>query len=173
VGNDDGKLQFDARRTRSSCRINSHFLDGEVLSVSATAKRWAANAEAARTTNSPSSPLLHSGLGSAGYIVVSAGLTIIRETLSSCPATLSPVSVEEANMIGIRAAFAVALVAPFLGALLSAEAAKGDQRAARAECFRQAQAAVNAIGFSPTTADKNAVGMDAYRQCCFKAGIRP
>ena len=121
----------------------------------------------------PSSPLLHSGLGSAGYIVVSAGLTIIRETLSSCPAALGPVSVKEASMIGIRTAFAVALVVPFFGALLSAEAAKGDQRAARAECFRQAQAAVNAIGFSPTTADKNAVGMDAYRQCCFKAGIRP
>lgn len=77
-------------------------------------------------------------------------------------------------MIGIRGTlFAVALVVPFFGALLSAEAAKVDQRAARAECFRQAQAAVNAIGFSPTTADKNAVGMDAYRQCCFKAGIRP
>jgi hypothetical protein len=171
VGNDDGNLQFDARCTRSSCPINSHFSDGEALSVCATAKQWA-NVEAA-PTNSPPLPLLHSGLGSAGYIVASARLTIIRETLSSCPATLSPVSVEEANMIGIRAAFAVALVAPFFGALLSAEAAKGDQRAARAECFRQAQAAVNAIGFSPTTADKNAVGMDAYRQCCFKAGIRP
>jgi hypothetical protein len=169
MGNDNGELQFDARRTRSNCCINSHFSDGEAFSVCATAKRWA-NVEAA-PTNSPSLPLLHSG--SAGYIVVLAGLTIIRETLSSCPATLSLVSVKEANMLGIRTAFAVALVVPFFGALLSAEAAKVDQRAARAECFRQAQAAVNAIGFSPTTADKNAVGMDAYRQCCFKAGIRP
>ena len=117
-------------------------------------------------------PLLHSGLGSAGYIAVSAGLTIIRVMLSSCPATLGPVSVKEANMLGIRTVFAVALVVPFFGAL-SAEAAKVDPKAARAECFRQAQAAVNTIGFSPTTADKNAVGMDAYRQCCFKAGIRP
>jgi hypothetical protein len=81
MGNDDGELPFDARRTRSNCRINSRFSDGEAFSVCATAKRWA-NVEAA-PTNSPSLPLLHSGLGSAGYIVVSAGLTIIRETLSS------------------------------------------------------------------------------------------
>lgn len=76
-------------------------------------------------------------------------------------------------MFSMRTVFAVALVLPFFGVSLPAEAAKVDQRAARAECFRQAQAAVNAIGFSPTTADKNAVGMDAYRQCCYKAGIRP
>jgi hypothetical protein len=46
-----------------------------------------------------------------------------------------------------------------------------DPRAAHAECF--SHAAVNAIGFTPTTGDKNAVGMDAYRQCCYKMGIRP
>jgi len=28
-------------------------------------------------------------------------------------------------------------------------------------------------GFSANTADKNAMGQDAYRQCCFKAGINP
>jgi hypothetical protein len=37
----------------------------------------------------------------------------------------------------------------------------------------KANEAVAAVGFSPTTADKNAVGLDAYRQFCFKAGIRP
>jgi len=76
-------------------------------------------------------------------------------------------------MLRMRTLFAVALCVPFFGASLSAQAAKVDSRAARAECFRQAQAAVNALGFSPTTGDKNAVGMDAYRQCCYKAGIRP
>ena len=81
MGNDNGELQFDARRTRSNCCINSHFSDGEAFSVCATTKRWA-HVEAA-PTNSPSLPLLHSGLGSAGYIVVSAGLTFIWEALSS------------------------------------------------------------------------------------------
>jgi hypothetical protein len=66
------------------------------FSVSATAKPVSQCRGGAH--NSPSSPLLHSGLGSAGYIVVSAGLTIIPETPSSCPATLGPVSVKEANM---------------------------------------------------------------------------
>ena len=31
---------------------------------------------------------------------------------------------------------------------------------------------IRSIGFNPTTADKNAAGLDAYRQCCYKAGIR-
>jgi hypothetical protein len=69
--------------------------------------------------------------------------------------------------------FGAALLIPLLGAALPAEAAKTDAKAARAECFRQANAAVNSIGFSPTTGDKNAVGLDVYRQCCYKAGIRP
>lgn len=130
MGNDDGKLQFDARRPQSNCRINSHFSDGEVFSVCATAKpvgQYRGGAHKLAIT-----PLLHSGLGSAGHIIVSAGLTIIRETPSSSPARLGPVSVKEANMIGIRTVFAVALVVPFFGTLLSAEAAKVDQRGARA-----------------------------------------
>jgi len=76
-------------------------------------------------------------------------------------------------MLQMRILFGVALLVPFFGASLTAEAAKIDQRAARAECFRQANAAVNTIGFNPTIGDKNAVGMDAYRQCCYKMGIRP
>jgi hypothetical protein len=76
-------------------------------------------------------------------------------------------------MLSTRTLFAVALLVPFLGTSFSTEAAKVDVRAARAECFRQANAAVANIGFSPTTGDKNAVGQDAYRECCYKAGIRP
>lgn len=75
-------------------------------------------------------------------------------------------------MLSAKFLFALAVLAPILGATFPAEAAKMDSRAARAECFRQANAAV-AMGFSPSNVDKNAVGQDAYRQCCFKAGIRP
>jgi hypothetical protein len=76
-------------------------------------------------------------------------------------------------MLKPKCLFAATLLIPLLGAAIPAEAAKMDPKAARAECFRQANAAVNSIGFSPTTADKNAAGLDAYRQCCYKAGIRP
>jgi hypothetical protein len=76
-------------------------------------------------------------------------------------------------MLSTRTLFATALLVPFLGASFSAEAAKVDVKAARAECFRQANAAVASIGFNPTNADKNATGTDAYRECCRKAGIRP
>lgn len=76
-------------------------------------------------------------------------------------------------MLNAKSLFALALLVPLVGVAMPAQAAKVDSKAARAECFRKANEAVNAIGFSPTTADKNAVGMDAYRQCCQKAGIRP
>jgi hypothetical protein len=76
-------------------------------------------------------------------------------------------------MLRMQTLFAVALFVPFFAASLSAQAAKVDVRAARAECFRQANAAVANVGFNPTTADKNAAGQDAYRACCYKAGIRP
>ena len=71
-----------------------------------------------------------------------------------------------------KSLFALALLVPLVGVVMPAQAAK-DSKAARAECFRKANEAVSAIGFNPNTADKNAVGMDAYRQCCYKAGIRP
>jgi hypothetical protein len=79
---------------------------------------------------------------------------------------------EEANMLKSKSLFALALLVPLLGAAIPAQAAK-DSSAARAECFRKANEAVAAQGFSANTADKNAMGQDAYRQCCFKAGIRP
>jgi hypothetical protein len=65
------------------------------------------------------------------------------------------------------------ILAPILGATIPAEAAKKNSDAARAEYFRQANEAVANVGFNPTIADRNAVGQAAYRQCCFKAGIRP
>lgn len=76
-------------------------------------------------------------------------------------------------MSNAKSLFALALLVPLVGVAMPAQAAKMDSKAARAECFRKANEAVNAVGFSPTTADKNAVGMDAYRQCCKKAGIMP
>jgi hypothetical protein len=72
-----------------------------------------------------------------------------------------------------KSLFALALFVPLLGAAIPAEAAKQNSSAARAECFRKANEAVAAQGFSANTADKNAMGQDAYRQCCFKAGINP
>jgi hypothetical protein len=79
---------------------------------------------------------------------------------------------EEANMLKSKSLFAFAVLVPFMGAALPAQAAK-DSSSARAECFRKANEAVASQGFSANTADKNAMGQDAYRQCCFKAGIRP
>lgn len=75
-------------------------------------------------------------------------------------------------MLNKKSLFALALLVPVLGAAIPAQAA--NSQAARAECFRKANEAVaSASGFSGNTADKNAMGQDAYRQCCFKAGIRP
>ena len=68
---------------------------------------------------------------------------------------------------------AFALLVPLMGAAIPAQAAKMDSKAARAACFQKANEAVAAQGFSANTAEKNAMGLDAYRQCCQKAGIRP
>ncbi len=76
-------------------------------------------------------------------------------------------------MLSLKSLVALAVLVPLVGAAIPAEAAKSNSSTTRAECFRKANEAVAAIGFSPTTGDKNAVGQDAYRQCCFKAGIRP
>jgi hypothetical protein len=78
---------------------------------------------------------------------------------------------KEANILNIKSLFALALLVPLLGAAIPAQAA--NSKAARAQCFRKANEAVAAQGFSANTADKNAMGQDVYRQCCFKAGIRP
>jgi hypothetical protein len=76
-------------------------------------------------------------------------------------------------MLSTKSLFALALLVPLVGAAVPAEAAKKNSTAARAECFRKANEAVAAQGFSANTADKNAMGQDAYRQCCYKAGIQP
>ena len=81
-------------------------------------------------------------------------------------------------MLRVRTLFAVALLVPFLAGSLPAQAAKAkvDVRAARAECFRQANEAANAAApasFAGATAERQAYGMDAYRACCRKAGIAP
>jgi hypothetical protein len=83
-------------------------------------------------------------------------------------------------MVRIQTFSAVALLLPFLASSLPAQAAKMDLRAARAECFRQANAAANAnTGWASASADpagadeRNACGTDAYRACCRKMGIRP
>ena len=72
-----------------------------------------------------------------------------------------------------RAAVGLALLIALLGTAIPAEAAKVDATAARAACFKQANAAVDAVGPAAQAADKNSVGYDAYAQCCKKAGIRP
>jgi hypothetical protein len=74
-------------------------------------------------------------------------------------------------MLNTKTILGIALLAPLLG--VAGRGSKMDAEAAHAECFRQANAAVPAQGFSANTADKNAAGLDAYRQCCFKAGIKP
>jgi hypothetical protein len=79
---------------------------------------------------------------------------------------------KEARMVNTKSLFALALVVPLLGVAIPAQAAK-NVTAARAECFRKANEAVTSQGFSANFADRNAMGQDAYRQCCFKAGIRP
>ena len=82
-------------------------------------------------------------------------------------------------MLSLKSLIAFAVLVPLLGATIPAEAAKAakaaksNSTAARAECFRQANEAVAAQGVGANIGDKNAMGQDAYRQCCFKAGIRP
>ncbi len=73
--------------------------------------------------------------------------------------------------------FGYALLVPaFLALSISGAAAqKQSADAIRAECMRQANAAAaNVPSFSPAaTADRNAVGVSAYRECARKHGIRP
>jgi hypothetical protein len=71
-------------------------------------------------------------------------------------------------MFNAKSLFALTVLAPIPGATVPAEAAKSNATAARAECFRQANEAVAAAGFSANTAQKNSDGLMAYRQCCYK-----
>lgn len=72
---------------------------------------------------------------------------------------------------------AIALLATAYLALSISEAAaqKMSPEAARAECFRQANEAANTVNlFSPSaTAERNAKGVSAYRDCARRMGIRP
>jgi hypothetical protein len=79
---------------------------------------------------------------------------------------------KEAKMLNARSLFALALLVPLMGAAIPAQAAK-DSKGARAACFQKANEVVAAQGIGANTAEKNAMGQDAYRQCCYKAGIRP
>ena len=73
--------------------------------------------------------------------------------------------------------FEFALLVPAVFALSISEAAaqKQSASAARAECFRQANEAANAVNLaSPAaSAERNARGVQAYRDCARRMGIRP
>jgi hypothetical protein len=82
-------------------------------------------------------------------------------------------------MLRTRTLLAIALV-PFLATSLAAQTATkpmSKSRAARAECFRQAQAAAQSqVGIASANpaaaAEGNAVGADTYYACIRKAGLR-
>lgn len=78
-------------------------------------------------------------------------------------------------MLSTKSLFVLALLVPLLGAAIPAEAAKLNATAARAACFKQANAAVTALGpgASIPNPEKQAAGYDAYAACCRKAGILP
>lgn len=69
-------------------------------------------------------------------------------------------------MLSAKSLFAFAALVPLLGAAIPAEAAKKRATAARAECFKPANAAVAALGpgAAVQNADKQATGYDAYVQ---------
>jgi len=77
-----------------------------------------------------------------------------------------------------KARLAFALLIPALFVLPISEASaqkKPSADAARAECFRQANEAAAAVNIASTgaTAERNARGVSAYRECARKMGIRP
>jgi uncharacterized protein (UPF0333 family) len=83
----------------------------------------------------------------------------------------------EAMMQNPKARFAFALLVPALLALSISEAPaqKQSANAARAECFRQANEAAAAVNLASTgaTAERNARGVSAYRDCARRMEIRP
>ena len=81
-------------------------------------------------------------------------------------------------MHNLTARFAFVLLAPALLALSVSQAAAQKQQsvnAARAECFRQANEAAATVNLASTgaTAERNARGVSAYRDCARRMGIRP
>jgi hypothetical protein len=82
---------------------------------------------------------------------------------------------EDTDMPNAKVLFGLALVT-LLGAGFPAEAAKKvDATAARAACFKQANAAAASVGGASSTqmGERQSAGYDAYADCCRKAGIRP
>ena len=78
-------------------------------------------------------------------------------------------------MLNPKLVFSLALLIPLLGTAIPAEAAKSNATAARAACFKQAHAAVAALGPASTlpNGEGQDAGYDAYVSCCRKAGIKP
>jgi hypothetical protein len=83
----------------------------------------------------------------------------------------------EDDMLNRKFLIGLAFVAPLLVTAIPAEAAKKkvDATAARAACFKEANAAVAGLGAAAATptAEKQSAGYDAYVSCCRKAGIAP
>ena len=80
-------------------------------------------------------------------------------------------------MPNVKLQFGYALLVPAILAvsISGASAQKRSADAIRAECMRQANAAAqNVPSFSPAAAaDRNSVGVSAYRECARRNGIRP
>ncbi|MGY2904864.1 uncharacterized protein (UPF0333 family) [Bradyrhizobium sp. URHC0002] len=73
----------------------------------------------------------------------------------------------------VRLAFALLVPALLAVSISEAAAQKQSASAARAECFRQANEAANAVPMTSPTAERNARGVSAYRDCARRMGIRP
>ncbi len=74
----------------------------------------------------------------------------------------------------IRLAFALLVPALLAFSVSEAAAQKQSAEAARAECFRQANEAANAVNLANPSAmaERNARGVSAYRDCARRMGIR-
>jgi hypothetical protein len=88
-----------------------------------------------------------------------------------------PILEKEATIQNPKARFVFALLVPALLTLSISEATaqKQSASAARAECFRQANEAAASVNIASgaATAERNARGVAAYRECARKMGIRP
>jgi hypothetical protein len=98
------------------------------------------------------------------------GIDIIRKQL--CLVIFYPLS-KEANMLSLKSLFAFAVLVPLLGAAIHSRGGEGDKNQLHCGTCRQANEAVAAQGVGANIGDKNAMGQDAYRRCCFKVGVRP
>jgi hypothetical protein len=79
-------------------------------------------------------------------------------------------------MLNAKYLVGLVFIIPLLSAAIPAEAATKDATAARAACFKQANAAAAAASSPSDPAAQNerqAAGYAAYVACCRKAGIAP